>query len=323
MVVVPKKDGSVRICVDYTKLNRSVKRERFQLQLAEDIFAKLRGAKFFTILDAASGFWQIPLTDGSELTTFITPFGRYRFTRLPFGISSGPEVFHREMQHVLQNLEGVDSFIDDVLIWGATIEEHDIRLRQVLDRFRSKGVRLQPSKCKFRCSEVHYYGHGLNGSGVTVDDNRVKAILDMKQPENAEELRRFMGLVAYVSKFLPGQSQITAPLRGLLNEEAVWTWTPAQAQAFRKLKQLIAATPVLDYYSQQSPTIVSADASSHGIGAVLLQVQDDGRRAPIMYASRTLAITEQWYSQIEKEAFAMAWACQNFIAICSEWRCRS
>ena len=214
MVVVPKKDGSVRICVDYTKLNRSVKRERFQLPLAEDIFAKLCGAKFFTILDAASGFWQIPLTDGSELTTFITPFGRYRYTRLSFGISSGPEVFHRATQHVLQNLEGVDCFIDDVLIWRATIEEHDIRLRQVLDRFRNKGVRLQPSKCKFRCSEFHYYGHVLNGSGVTVDDNRVKAILGMKQPENAEELRRFMGLVAYLSKFLPGQSQTTAPCEG-------------------------------------------------------------------------------------------------------------
>ena len=124
-----KKDGSVRICVDYTKLNRAVKRERFQLPLSEEIFAKLRGAKFFTVLDAASGFWQIPITQRSEFTTFIIPFGRYQLTRLPFGISPGLEIFHRAMQHVLQDLDDVDCFIDDVLIWGVIAEEHDKRLR--------------------------------------------------------------------------------------------------------------------------------------------------------------------------------------------------
>ena len=220
MVVVPKKDGSVRICVDYTKLNRSVQRA-FPTPTGRRDIRKATRSKNFIILDVASGFWQIPLTNGSELTTFITPFGRYRFTRLPFGISSGPEVFHRAMQHVLQNVEGVDCFTNDVLICGVTIEEHDRRLRQVLDRFRGKGVRLQPSKFKFRCSEVHYYGHVLNGSDVTVNDNRVKAILEMKQPETAEELRRFMGLVAYVSKLfqdspVPNHSPLarTAPRRG-------------------------------------------------------------------------------------------------------------
>ena len=239
-----KKYGSVRICVYYTKLNRVVKRERFQLPLAEEIFAKLRGAKFFTVFDAASGFWQIPINQGSEFTTFITPFGRYQFIRLPFGIS-GPEGFHRAMQHVLQDLDGVDCFIDDVIIWGATKEEHDRRLRQVLDRFGSKGVRLQPAKFMLRRSEVHYYGHALNGSGVTSDENRVKAILEMKQPGSPEELRRFLGLVAYVSKFIPGQCQTTAPLRNLLHNEAVWTWTPAQAQAFFQLKRLVATTRYL------------------------------------------------------------------------------
>ena len=167
MVVIPKKDGSVRICVDYTKLNKSVERERYQLHVAEEIFAKLSGARFFTILDAASGFWQIPLDEEcSSLTTFITPFGRFRFTRLPFGISSGPEVFHRAMQQVLQGLRGVDCFIDDVLVWGTTRGEHDERLRLVLDRCKANGVRLQPGKCMFRSSTVRYCGHVLTENGL-------------------------------------------------------------------------------------------------------------------------------------------------------------
>ena len=175
MVVIPKADGSVRIYVDYTKLNQALKRERFELTLAEKIFAKVRGAKFFTVLNAASGFWQIPITQDSDCATSITPLGRYQFTRLPFGISSRSKVFHRAMQNVLQDLDGVDCFIHDVIIWGATAEEHDMRLRQVLDRFRSNWVRLQPSKCKFCRSEVHDYGHLLNGSGVIANENRVKS----------------------------------------------------------------------------------------------------------------------------------------------------
>ena len=133
MVIVPKKNGGVRICVDYTKLNRSIQRERFQLPLADEVFGKLKGAQFFTTLDAAAGFWQIPLAgESSALTALITPFGRYRFTRLPFGLSSGPEVFHKAMLRVLEGLDGTDCFINDVLVWGSTKEEHD--------RLRSHGV---------------------------------------------------------------------------------------------------------------------------------------------------------------------------------------
>ena len=163
----------------------------------------------------------------------------------------------------------------------------------------------------------------LNGSGAPADENRVKAILEIKQPEIPEELRRFLGLVACVSKFIPGQSQTTAPLRDLLHNEAVWTWTPAQAQAFLQLKQLVATTPVIAYYSQRGPTIVSADASSHGVGAVLLQIQEEGRRVPIMYSSRALTATEQKYSQIEKTPWPWPGPAKSSIVICLELKCRS
>ena len=161
MVPVPKKDGSVRICVDLTKLNRSVKREQFQLPTSEQLFAQLQGAKYST-LDASSGFWQIPLSeDCSPLTTFITPFGRYRFTRLPFGITSGPEVFHRTMQHILTGQVGATCYMDDILVWGSTILEHDDRLRELLARCKSNGGKLTPSKCVFRKNQVKFSGHVL------------------------------------------------------------------------------------------------------------------------------------------------------------------
>ena len=157
MVPVPKKNGSVRICVDLTRLNHSVQREQFQLPTADQLFASLHGAKYFSTLDAASGFYQIPLSeDCSSLTTFISPFGRYRFKRLPFGITSGPEVFHRAMQHILAGQAGAECYMDGILVWGSTKEEHDTRLRDVLNRCRDEGVKFNLSKCVFLKQQVKF-----------------------------------------------------------------------------------------------------------------------------------------------------------------------
>ena len=177
MVVVPEKDGSIRICVDYTSLNQSLKRERYELPTEDELFAKVRGAKYFSTLDASSGFWQVPLAEtSSHLTTFMTPHGRYRFTRLPFGLNSGPEVFHRAMSTVLKGIEGAECYIDDVLIWADRQEVHDVRLNQVLERCRESGIRLNASKCQFRCSQVKYFGHCLSAAGIYPDRSRLQAI---------------------------------------------------------------------------------------------------------------------------------------------------
>ena len=210
MVVVHKRDATVRICVDYGKLNEFVQREHYHLPTAEEIFAKMKGAKYFSTLDAAAGFWQIPLDPtSSALTAFITPFGRFRFKRLLFGLSSGPEVFHRTMRHIFSGLEGVDCFIDDVIIWGSTREEHDQWVRRVLERLRDKGVKLQAAKCKFRLKEVTYYGHILSMEGIKVSPQKVQAITQMQCPENKDDLRRFLGLVAYVAKFLKNKAHLS------------------------------------------------------------------------------------------------------------------
>ena len=313
MVPVPNKDGSVRICVHLTKLNRSVQREQFQLPTSEQVFAQLQGAKYFSTLDASSGFWQIPLSeDCSSLTTFITPFGRYRFTRLPFGITSGPEVFHRTMQHMLAGQPGMACYMDDILVWGSTAEEHDVRLREVLERCRSHGVKLNPSKCVLRKTQVKFFGHVLTSDGVKADDDKLRAIREMTPPQNKDDLRRYLGMVAYLTKFLPGYSQVAAPLRELLKEDVTWYWSPEQETSFQRLREMVITTPVLAFYSPTATRTVSADASSHGLGGVLLQVQEDGRRAPVSYVSRALTAAERRYSQIEKEALAMVWSCEKF-----------
>ena len=303
MVVVPKKNGSVRICVDYTKLNQSVKRERYLLPTADELFANVRGARYFSTLDASSGFWQVPLTkDSSHLTTFLTPHGRFQFTRLPFGLNSGPEVFHRPMCNVLEGIEGAECYIDDVLIWAETQELHDARLRQVLERCRQSGIRLNASKCRFRLPQVKYFGYCLSAAGIHPDRSRVQAMLSTEAPKTREELRRFIGMVAYLAKFLPCHSQVTGPLRELLKDGTDWFWGPAQQKAFEDLKRMLSQAPVLAFYDPDAVTIVSADASSYGMGAVLLQVQPDGQRAAIAYASRAMT----------GGTLKLTWGCEHF-----------
>ena len=170
---------------------------------------------------------------------------------------------------------------------------------------------MQPCKCNFRLSTVTYYGHELSAEGIRVSEAKLQAITKMKRPGNKDEVRRFLGMIAYVAKFLEGLSEVSAPIRALLQDDMIWDWTSVQDAAFQKLKDMVTAAPVLAHYSHQAPIIVSADASSFGLGAVLLQEQPDGRRAPVTYISRALTASEQKYAQIEKEALAMTWACER------------
>ena len=200
MVVVPKSDSRVRICVDLTRLNQSVKRERHPLPAVDQTLAQLAGARVFTKLDANSGFWQIPLSSSSALlTTFITPFGRYHFRRLPFGISSAPEHFQRRMSEALSGLEGTVCLMDDILVYGATREQHDKRLREVLERLRSLGMTLNSEKCTFAQSSVKFLGHVIDAQGIRPDSNKVAAIAQFSQPSNVGDIRRFLGMVNQLS----------------------------------------------------------------------------------------------------------------------------
>ena len=301
IVVVPKPSGKVRICVDLTRLNESVCREHHLLPTVEEALAQIGGAKVFSKLDANSGFWQIELSNNSApFTTFITPFGRFCFKRLPFGITSAPEFFQKKMSELLTGLEGVVCLMDDVLVGGKTQQEHNDRLEAVLNRMRAAGLTLNREKCEFSKDNIRFLGQLVNQQGVAPDPDKVKAIVEMKLPVNVAEVRRFLGMVNQLGKFSPQLADKTKPLRDLLSLKNEWIWEDSQDKAFKEIKEMLSTAPVLALYEPERESVVSADASSYGIGAVLRQRQPEGEWRPIAYISRSLTDTEQRYAQIEK-----------------------
>ncbi|KAK3098958.1 hypothetical protein FSP39_024697 [Pinctada imbricata] len=312
MVVAQKPNGKVRICVDLTKLNESVRRENYPIPSIDQELASLSGASVFTKLDANSGFWQIPLAkESSILTSFITPYGRFRFNRLPFGIASAPEFFQKRMSEEVAGLPGVLCHMDDILISGKNQEEHDNNLERVLQKIEAAGLTLN-DKCVFSAESIKYLGHIIDRNGIRADPDKVRAINDMRAPTNVSELCRFLGMVNQLSKLMPNLAETTKPLRDLLRRENQWYWDETQQSSFENIKRELCSTPILAHYDPSRQTIISSDSSSYGLGAVLIQKQEDESYRPIAFASRSLTNTEQRYAQIEKEALASTWACEKF-----------
>lgn len=308
MLIVEKKDGSIRLCIDPRELNKAIMREHFSVPTFDDVLPQLSGKKIFSIIDMKDGFWHVELDDeSSKLVTFNTPFGRYSFTRLPFGISSAPEVFQKRAQQAFGDIQGVAIVFDDIIIAASSMEEHDNILRQLLERARQVNVRFNRSKLQLTVQSVVYLGHVVSSNGISPDPSKVRAIVDFPPPTSREDLMRFNGMATYVSRYIPNFAGITFPYRQLLKKDAPWTWAEPQQEAFNKIKQLISSAPVLSHYDQSKQLVIQTDASSKGLGSCLLQ---DGH--PITFASRALTDCETRYAQIEKELLAIVFACERF-----------
>ena len=253
------------------------------------------------MLDARSGFWQIPLDEEiSLLTTISTVFRRKPFTRLLFRIHSAQEVFHKMLHELLGDLPGVKTDIDDILVWGRTQQEHDERLVNLLQQTRECKPKLIPDKSKIRQPEVLYIGHVLTGDGVRPDTSNIELIMitKMPKPEDKQGVQRLLGMVNYVAKFTPNISEVTAPLRELLKKDVALHWTECHEQSLVAIKKVLTKTSpgVLRYYDPKKAVGLQVDACESGLGAALVQ---DG--SPIAYASRFLTETECKYAQAEKE----------------------
>ena len=316
MVVVPKKDGKLRICLDPRDLNKAIRREHYPLPTIEDVATRLYGAKVFTVLDVRKGFWHVELeAESSFLTTFNTPFGRYRWKRMPFGICSAPEVFQRRMHQLIEGLRGVEVVADDFVVVGSgdtqesAVKDHDLNLERFLQRCATKGVKLNHNKVSLRRKEVPFIGHVATDKGLCVDPAKVRAIAEMPQPADVAGVQRLLGMAQYLAKFLPHLSDVTKPLRELTQKEVAWVWEEPQTRAFEDLKKAIASTPILQYYNLAEEATLQCDASQTGLGAALMQ-----NRQPVAYASRALTDTETRYAQIEKELLAIVFACDRFDA---------
>ncbi|XP_037518504.1 uncharacterized protein K02A2.6-like [Rhipicephalus sanguineus] len=288
LVVVPKASGDYRLCVDLTRLNEVVLRESHILPTVEQVLGLIGDATVFSKLDATASFHQVKLTtDSQELTTFITPFGRYCFCRLPFGITSAPEYFQKQMARILEGQEGVANMIDDILVFGRTREEHEVRLNQVLSRLAEAGVTLNKNKCLFGVSEVPFLGVIVSAQGIKPDPAKVAAIKTMEAPKDVAGVRRLLGMINHLARFLPHISEITAPIRALLNKSSSWTWEHEQEAAFVRVKEILASDRCMAKYHPSYATTVSADASSFGLGAVLLQMQPSALSLPPQASSET------------------------------------
>ena len=314
MVIVKKKNGRVRICLDPKDLNKVVKRSHYPLPTIEEVATRLSNAKVFTVLDVKCGFWHVKLDERSSfLTTFNTPFGRHRWLRMPFGINSAPEIWQRKMHEVIEGLSNTEVIADDFLVCGVgdTLQEaianHDRNLEGLLQRAQKCNLRLNPEKIQLRSQQVPFIGHLLTDKGLVADPEKVRAVVEMETPTDAKALMRFLGMVNYLSKFMPHLSHACEPMRALTHKGVEWSWLHQHQQAFDKVKRVITQIPVLQYYDVQKEVTLQCDASQDGLGASLLQ---EGK--PVAFASRALTSAERNYAQIEKELLAVVFAADKF-----------
>ena len=314
VLFVPKKDGGVRMCVDYRALNRVTVHNRYPLPRIEDLLDRLQGAKFFTKIDLRSGYHQIRVhpTDVPK-TAFRTRYGHFEFLVLPFGLTNAPATFMHLMHSIFR--EQLDDFIviflDDILVYSRDLEAHVSHVRKTFEILRQHSLYAKVSKCEFFKTSVHYLGHVVSDHGLSPDPAKVRAVEQWRVPTNVSEVRSFLGLAGYYRRFIRDFARIAAPLTNLTRKDRPFTWSLREGEAFNELKTVLQNAPVLQLADQEKDYIVTTDASDFAMGAVLSQVWDDGEH-PVAFESRKMNPAEQNYPTHERELLAVIHALRTW-----------
>ena len=294
------------------RANEAIIRERYPIPTVDEVLQSLNQSTVFSKLDLKWGYHQLELhPDSRSITTFTTHCGLYQYKRLMFGITSAPKVYQHVIQQSLQGCEGVANISDDIIIHGKNTEEHDRRLQRVLERLKEKNLTLNAEKCKFHMTQMVFMGLVLSDNGIGPAEDKVKAIVDAREPQSASEVRSFLGLANYNARFIPDFATVAEPLRRLTKKGVHFEFGEEQKNAFNELKRRLSSAETLGYFDKDAKTLIIADASPVGLGAILIQEQQ-GRKRVISYASKSLSAVERRYSQTEKEALAVVWTCERF-----------
>ena len=314
VVIVPKKDGSIRLCVDYRKLNSVTLPDRFPLPRMDDLLHAAKSTRFMSTLDLQSGYHQVEVAEEDrDKTCLITPFGTFRFKRMPFGLRNAPATFQRLIERFKSGIMKVCilAYLDDIIICSKSFQEHLEDLDLVFKRLAVFKLRLNKEKCHFCCAYVKFLGHMLTPEGITVDNDKINAIVKRKAPRNLKELISFIQTCSWYRRFISDYAEIARPLTNLTKKTVQWKWTDIEEKAFNDLKRALTKSPVLGQAVDNMPFSIQTDASAYAIGAVLLQGEGPEEH-PIEYASRLLSSAERNYSTTEREALAIVWACNKF-----------
>ena len=316
IVLVKKKDGSIRMCVDYRRLNSVSREDAYPMPRIDDLIDRLGKVKFITTLDLTRGYWQMPVAgEDQHKTAFVTPFGLFQFKVMPFGLNGAPASFQRLMDRVVDGLQDfAAAYLDDLIIYSTTWEDHLGHFRAILQKLREAGLTAKPVKCQFGMEHCVYLGHIVGGGIVRPEASKVETVKQFAVPETKKQVRAFLGLTGYYRKFIPNYATVAASLTDLTRRSAPNNvgWDDDCDRAFKKLKELLCTSPVLRNPDFTQPFVLQTDASDRGVGAVLSQKDGDGEEHPVGYFSKKLLPREERYSTVEKECLAIKLAIQAF-----------